>query len=317
MAIAQIQTAQTLNPLERILNSGGQAITQILDQAVQMGRDRVNNQYRQDAVLTQNMQLAQGLSQRRAQDLDARMTDRRNFDYRAGQDALNLGLRQEQMGMAREQQMFNRGMDEQKFGFAQEQAAIGNEQRDRQLDATIANQNTDNALQGGVLDLNRRKLEMEERILNNPQLKPPTTAAQSLEYRKEKDAQTAAQKQLEEQNKIDVADNAAFPNQRLAAAAKVQSYMAANPEAKEADAIASFDPQTQAVLNNKDYDQGQVELAAINNYPTEDAYVAAAGTKLTPAAEKRRREFYRRNKGQATQPGVEVLPDPVENFLNF
>lgn len=107
MAIAQIQTPQQqVNPLQSILQ-GTNVISDFLNKAFQASRDNVNNQYRQDQALVQNMQLAQGLAQRRAQDLDQRLIDRRNFDYREQQDAIQLGLRQDQLALQREQNLFN------------------------------------------------------------------------------------------------------------------------------------------------------------------------------------------------------------------
>lgn len=116
MAIAQTQIQNSLNanPLQALMQ-GTEAITAILNNAAAAARQRVDNQRSQDAALVQNMQLAQGLSQRRAQDLDQRLIDRRNFDYRAGQDAVANDLRQQQFEAQEEERRANRGFKQQQL----------------------------------------------------------------------------------------------------------------------------------------------------------------------------------------------------------
>lgn len=146
MAIAQTQIQNSLNanPLQSLMQ-GTEVITSILNNAAAAARQRVDNQRSQDSALMQNLQLAQGLAQRRGQDLDQRLIDRRNFNYRQDQDAIANDLRYAQFDANQDERLFNRGLNEQRLDISRsaadrQQAALDLRQAElqRQRDALNA-----------------------------------------------------------------------------------------------------------------------------------------------------------------------------------
>lgn len=308
MAIATIQTPnQTANPLQQIL-AGQATITNFLDKAFQQSRDQVNNQYRQDAQLVQSMQLAQGLSQRRSQDLDQRLIDQRNFDYRKDQDAIQLGLREQQIADNRDARLFNQGLDTQKFGFAQDQANVGNTLRQQQLDATIANQNVDNANSAGQLQLMQNRDAREQGIFNQfGTTKPPTRADARADERLQMTKDNAAVKTSENRFKSMVeGDTSAFVPQQM--------FVGPEPEAN-ADAKTVNDYQKRLALAQR-YDKNafESELESARNVPL-DQYVKNIPNP-TPTAIRKRREFWQ-YANQASPSDSTNTPQPGEIDLNF
>lgn len=151
MAIAQTQIQNQLNanPLQALMQ-GTEAITAILNNAAAAARQRVDNQRSQDAALVQNMQLAQGLAQRRAQDIDQRLIDRRNFLYRTEQDAIANDLRFSQFDASRDDQMFNRGIARERLDLSRDTAERQQQALDLRQQQLLNQQNQLNAL--GVVD---------------------------------------------------------------------------------------------------------------------------------------------------------------------
>jgi hypothetical protein len=114
--------------LLQLLNNGSQSITGILDKAVQLGRDRSNNQFRVGEQGVQSLQLAQGMAQRRAQDLDASILNRQKIAYGKEQDQKRYDLlnqqredRLVQQGVVNEQGRFNNDISAGKYAMAQEE----------------------------------------------------------------------------------------------------------------------------------------------------------------------------------------------------
>lgn len=350
MAIAPIQTFQNnLNPLQSIMQ-GNDEISKILQRAIDQSRDRVNNQHRQDQTLVQNMQLAQGLSQRRAQDLDQRLIDTRNFNYRQDQDAIQLGLRQEALGQAQEERLFNRGLAEDRMDLARNadgraQSALDLRQeeltRDKDFLREVANPTAEDTPMPPTLEsLNAQKSQYETGIQaatklkdagslrenqrglaaieaaiarQAPTEKPLTRADVRADRRLEMAEKNATQEEIDRQNALDVADVNAFVvpdsavQQRISAGKVTPENLSEADKAaiQEADALKSGG--VNARLNR--------ELAAIQNYDTEEAFVAAGGTNLSDAAKKRRAEFYRRNKGIEPAAKSSGVGDLINGFL--
>lgn len=103
MALSPIKIFQSnRNPLEEVLAGGSRAVTGILDQAVQIGRDLSNKQMQQEQDLIGMRQRETALQQRRAENLQQANQDAFNFaqkafqfDRTAGQQDRALDLRQE------------------------------------------------------------------------------------------------------------------------------------------------------------------------------------------------------------------------------
>lgn len=310
MAIAPIQIPQTqANPLQAIMQ-GNATITQFFDRAIQMGRDTVNNQYRQDQALVQNMQLAQGLSQRRAQDLDQRLIDRRNFDYREQQDDRQFGLLQDRQQLAQDQALFNQGTEMQRLGLAERQLASTDAARQATLDAQIANQNADNAYQAGQLDVMRSREARDQAIFEQTGgVKPPTRsdirADERLQISKDKAAASDTKSRMEQ---MVIGDTTAFAPQMQQYTRRFDEFRKQKGnETKTFDDYLGTLPATEvAAAQAYDKNAFESELQSARN-TTEDAY-ATNIPNPTPAAVQKRREFWRYATGssassQQTQPG--------------
>lgn len=348
MAIAPIQTFQQGNNPLRDIMQGNDEISRILQRAIDQSRDRVNNQYRQDQTLVQNMQLAQGLSQRRAQDLDQRLIDQRNFDYRQEQDAIQLGLRQEAMGEAREERLFNRGLAEDRMDLARNadtraQTALDLRQQELKQDKdflrtaslveatdmppTLESLNADKsryetAIQASTklkdaagLERNQRGLAAIEAAIARqaPTEKPLTRADVRADRRLQMAEQNQQQSEIDRLNALDVADVNAFVVPDSAVQRRIAEGKVTPENLSEADKMAIQEADAlkaggvNARLNR--------ELAAIQNYDTEEAFVAAGGANLSDAAKKRRAEFYRRNKGIAAPAKSSGVGDLINGLL--
>lgn len=414
MAIAQAQTLNSLNanPLNALLQ-GTEAITSILNNAAAAARQRVDNQRSQDAALVQNMQLAQGMSQRRAQDLDQRLIDRRNFGYRVFQDSISNDLRERQFDEQNSSRQFNQGIARERLDLSrdassrQQQALdFRQQQLQRQQDSlnamgvvdplipTAENtptppeitpqgnvtpvardpmsnfRNTDNILWAGITptddalnapvqtptaetapqspfanfsdaQLNARvdmykNAEAANKKAGNPQqlnqniqsrnqieeeIARRKTAAKVDKPQTAADARAARFEQRGEAqrlNQIDLADTAAFPLPDAPAQKVLSKIMTDNPDLSEEQAIAKLDEVGRAsLLEARSLTTPTARLtreqAAVQNYPDEEAFVAAGGEGLSDTAKNRRREFYRRNKGisstapQTTSSGFDSL----------
>lgn len=319
------------NSLQQIMNGGSNVITSILNQAIQLGRDRVNNQERRDDSLITQDQYQTNLAQRRADNLITQQNNQRNFDYTADQNYRKFALLNEQntfnQGRTTSQDLFNNNNTTTKLGMAQ-----------TAQDASIGNINADNARADKALDLNstnaaartaamaeknkiiQDSLNVKAAALGQPQpVKPPTANQQSemdaRSFQQGRMKKTDAQKELDRQNAADFSNDKVFPDQMTVAQTRLNEKMAANPTfTKPAQGIALLDPQTQAVINNPNYSQQAVEMAAIQNSPTFADYLKLHGNpdKLTDTEIGIRKRAYDRNKGVVSAP----LPDNTPTDSN-
>lgn len=339
MAIAPVQLPQNqVNPLQAIM-SGAAALSDSLDKAIQAGRDRANNQARLDQQLTQNLQLATGMAERRAQNLDQRLIDTRNFNYRQEQDALQLDLRRDALENNRDQQLFNQDLSNERLGLARNADARAQQsvdlrqqelQRDRDFLREVANPTPENiqtppavTADGNVVpltpertyaDLLNQKERADSAVAAATKLRDPVALRTAQRAAADAEAAvktipkplTEAERRAQEDQEFQRTDRASREAESrfktmvegdTTAFVPQQTFLGAEPtDPKELEAYNKKASLAEA------YDKNAFssELESARN-ASEEQYVNNIPNP-TPAAIKKRREFWQYANGSATAP---------------
>lgn len=339
MAIAPIQLQQTqVNPLQAIM-SGAAALSDTLDKAIDAGRDRANNQARLDQQLTQNLQLATGMAERRAQNLDQRLIDTRNFNYRQDQDALQLDLRREALENNRDQQLFNQDLATERLGLAQNadtraQTSLDLRQqemaRERDFLREIANPTAENTpvppavtADGNVVpvtpertyaDLLDQKERADSAVAAATKLRDPSALRTAQRVAAEAEAAikttpqplTEAERRAQEDQEFQRTDRASREAESryktmvegdTTAFVPQQTFL--GPEPTDPKQLEEYNKKA-ALAEAYDKNAYSSELESARNAP-EEQYVNNIPNP-TPAAIKKRREFWQYANGSAAAP---------------
>lgn len=301
--IAQFQNPE--NAIVRILQGGNDAITGILNNAVALSRDRVNNQTRQDSQIFQQRQFETGIAQRRGDNLTAQINDARKFSESIRESDRRFGLLSQQndfnQNRTTTQDMFNNVNDAARLDLSREQLALNaqNMQQDnaRMDAATMFNQN----MAGQKLALDQEEFNLRKAGGGvNPPTRADIRAEESLQMRKERQAAGDAQKAAEQMVR---GDTTAFLPQQL-------SLGTAPPET---DKTAFADYQKRKALAEA-YDKNayESEIQSAKN-TTEEAYIKNIPNP-TPAAIEKRRQLWRLANGSG--PVASEQEDPLSDILN-
>ena len=301
--IAQYQNPE--NAIIRILQGGNDAITGILNNAVALSRDRVNNQARQDSQLFQQRQFETGIAQRRGDNLTAQIADAQKFSQSVRESDRRFGLLSQQnefnQNRTTTQDMFNNTNDAARLDLSREQLNLNaqNMQQDnaRMDAATMFNQN----IAGQKLALDQEEFNLRKAGGGvNPPTRADLRAEESLQMRKERQAAADAQKAAEQ---MVIGDTTAFVPQQL-------SLGTAPPET---DKTAFADYQKRKALAEA-YDKNayESEIQSAKN-TTEEAYIKNIPNP-TPAAIEKRRQLWRLANGAG--PVASEQEDPLSDILN-
>lgn len=293
------------NSLQQILNGAQQTISGILNNAIQLGRDRVNNQMRQDEGLMQQRQFETGLAQRRADNLSSSIVNAQNTAQtnRDNDRKFNLLNQQNQFTQNRTttQDAFNNGVDTEKLGLAKtaqqlsaENTAADNVRQDRALalnESTAAlNQDVTNTkLAFATADESRKAATFAATGGTKPLTRADIRADERLGMAKQSAAQTEADKQMKQ---MVIGDTSAFIPQGMSLP---------SAPAKDADpkAIDAFNKQ-KALAEAYDKNPFESELQSAKNQPTAEAY-ANLIKGASPTIIKKRKDFWTyANTGAAT-----------------
>ncbi len=139
MAINPIQLFQTGNTdfLQNLYNNGTNVITGILDKAIAIGRDNVNNQQRMQSDLFAMRQNETNLAQRRAENLTKEINGAQDRARGVYENDRNFGAQQDQLGIqnsrAAANDLFSQGLQTENFALNAANTAADNSRADRQL----------------------------------------------------------------------------------------------------------------------------------------------------------------------------------------
>jgi len=310
--IAQYQNPE--NAIIRILQGGNDAITGILNNAVALSRDRVNNQARQDSQLFQQRQFETGIAQRRGDNLTAQIADAQKFSQSVRESDRRFGLLSQQnefnQNRTTTQDMFNNTNDAARLDLSREQLALNaqNMQQDnaRMDNTALFNQNID----AQKLSLAQEELNMKKANGGlSPLTRADVRAEESLQMRKERQAAADAQKSAEQSV---LGDRSAFPPQMQQFNRRFEDYKKSNPNATMETFKAKLPATELEAATAYDKNPYESEIQSAKNM-TEEQYVAAIPNP-TPAAIEKRRQLWRLANGAG--PVASEQEDPLSDILN-
>jgi len=130
MAISSIQMFQNNggNSIEGLLRAGPQAISEIMNQAIQIGRQMSDKQLSQEKDLLNMRQQENALMQRRAENATAVFADNMKFDRDVGEDnrdyAANRADRAFDQNRLTANDLFSRQMEERRLGLSEKKLGM-------------------------------------------------------------------------------------------------------------------------------------------------------------------------------------------------
>jgi len=135
MALSPIQMFRSNeSSLAQILAGGNQAITGIMDRAIQIGRDLSNKQLAQERDMLAMRQQETNLFQRRGENLQQNNEDAQNFARRAFESDRRYGMEQQQEARIADRDLFSRGMETERLDLSRQQLDLSRENADRSYD---------------------------------------------------------------------------------------------------------------------------------------------------------------------------------------
>lgn len=134
MAISSIQMFQNngSNSIEGLLRAGPQAISEIMNQAIQIGRQMSDKQLSQEKDLLNMRQQENAMMQRRAENAQQLFTDTMKFDRAVGQDNRDYAANRSDRAFDQNRQtandLFSQRMQERRLGLSEQRmSAVGAE----------------------------------------------------------------------------------------------------------------------------------------------------------------------------------------------
>lgn len=303
--IAQYQNPE--NAIIRILQGGNDAITGILNNAVALSRDRVNNQARQDSQLFQQRQFETGIAQRRGDNLTAQIADAQKFSQSVRESDRRFDLLNQQnefnQNRTTTQDMFNNTNDAARLDLSRDQLALNaqNMQQDntRMDAAAMFNQN----IAGQKLALDQEEFNLRKAGGGvNPPTRADLRAEESLQMRKDRQAAADAQKAAEQ---MVIGDTTAFVPQQLS--------LGTPPPETDKVAFANYQKK-KALAEAYDKNAYESEIQSAKN-TTEEAYIKNIPNP-TPAAIEKRRQLWRLANGSGPVANDPAEDDGISDILN-